>query len=115
MAEVINSNNNIIPGLRADIMRKAMETKDLLKNKGSIYVGTGETPETVEGYDLYKTEALELGTNGYLLCADRTQNLGVHWRSIGLGEAPTGYTNLLTSSNDSTGITFSFECEDVLT
>lgn len=30
-------------GLRADIMRKMMENKNLLKTKGSIYVGTGDS------------------------------------------------------------------------
>ena len=29
-------------GLRADIMRKRMEDKNTLKNKGSLYVGTGD-------------------------------------------------------------------------
>ena len=34
-------------GLRADIMRKRMEDKNTLQNKGSLYIGTGEK-ETME-------------------------------------------------------------------
>ena len=63
---VINNNNQIENGLRADIMRKAMETKALLSAKGSIYVGTGES-ETVGGEALPKTKALTIGGNGDFL------------------------------------------------
>ena len=63
---VINNNNQIENGLRADIMRKAMETKALLSAKGSIYVGTGES-ETVGGEALPKTKALTIGSNGDFL------------------------------------------------
>lgn len=38
-----NGNVTIKPGLRADIMRNLMETKDTLTSIGSLYVGTGET------------------------------------------------------------------------
>ena len=40
-------------GLRADIMRKRMEDKNALQNKGSLYVGTGNK-ETIENKDIYK-------------------------------------------------------------
>lgn len=112
MADVINNDKNIVAGLRADVMRKAIETKDLLTSKGSIYVGTG-TKETVDNYDLYKTDALPVGTNGKILCADNNQTLGVHWREINVGTPSSGEANLLTLSNTSTGIVFSLDCTEV--
>ena len=63
----IVDNNNCIPsGLRADIMRQSMENKNLLSTKGSIYVGTGESV-TINGEKIYKTKALALGAEGEIL------------------------------------------------
>lgn len=42
-SNLIDNNNFIITGLRADVMRCSMETKNLLDTKGSIYVGTGRS------------------------------------------------------------------------
>ena len=63
---IIDDNNCIPSGLRADIMRHSMENKNLLSAKGSIYVGTGETV-TVGGEKIYKTRVLQLGSEGELL------------------------------------------------
>ncbi len=61
-----DSNNCISNGLRADIMRSSMENKNLLSDKGSIYVGTGEKI-TTGGTSVAKTKALALGENGNVL------------------------------------------------
>lgn len=50
-------------GQQKVVMRHQMENKDLLKEKGSIYVGTGE--KTAEGYPI--TKALELESDSYIL------------------------------------------------
>ena len=41
----LDDDGRIVNGLPARVMRMAMESKGLLKEKGSIYVGTGETEE----------------------------------------------------------------------
>ena len=41
-------------GLRADVMRNKMESKDALQNPGDIYIGTGETTEITVGDKIYK-------------------------------------------------------------
>lgn len=48
-----DSNNCIRNGLRADIMRKSIENKNLLSQKGSMYVGTGTVVSTVIGGDTF--------------------------------------------------------------
>ena len=63
-----NERGNAIiqPGLRADIMRQLMETKDTLEDLGSLYVGTGTTisiPAT-DGVDYIVRETKELKTGG---------------------------------------------------
>ncbi len=61
-----DSNNCISNNLRADIMRSSMENKNLLSDKGSIYVGTGEQ-NTVGGTSVAKTKSLPLGESGKVL------------------------------------------------
>lgn len=56
-----NGNTVIMPGLRADIMRNLMETKDTLTQKGSLYVGNGNKT-TIDGVEIYQT--VELPTGG---------------------------------------------------
>lgn len=51
------ANTVIKTGLRADIMRTQMETKNSLTTKGSIYVGTGNKT-TIAGEDCYQTDRL---------------------------------------------------------
>lgn len=76
---IVNSNNHVItPGLRADIMRNLMETKNTLSHPGSIYVGTGECtsmgPTTGDRIKVYKTKELEIGLGGQLLSANASGN-----------------------------------------
>lgn len=72
---ITDNNGRIKSGLRADIMRKSMENKNLLNTKGSLYVGTGEK-ETIslgnnETVDIYKTKAFPLGSPDTILTISR--------------------------------------------
>ena len=77
---IVNSSNNhvIKPGLRADIMRNLMETKNTLSHPGSIYVGTGECtsmgPTTGDRIEVYKTKELKIGSRGKILSANDSGN-----------------------------------------
>ena len=70
-ADASNTSATIKPGLRADLMRKVMETKNTLTTKGSIYVGTGNkeivSVDSNEVY-IYETKALSpsSGTSSFL-------------------------------------------------
>ena len=84
---IVNSSNNhvIKPGLRADIMRNLMETKNTLSHAGSIYVGTGERTSmgpTGDSIEVYKTKELTIGSGGQLLSANASGN-GLEYRYIG--------------------------------
>lgn len=47
------ANSIINPGLRADIMRKRIEDKNTLRQKGSLIVGTGtKTTVNFNGVDI---------------------------------------------------------------
>lgn len=56
-----DGNTVIMPGLRADIMRNLMETKDTLTQKGSLYVGSGNKT-IIDGVEICQT--VELPTGG---------------------------------------------------
>ena len=62
-----DENGNIVNGLRADIMRCCMENKNLLQNRGDMYVGTGTTIELLGGVQIPKTTTLPLGDAGEVL------------------------------------------------
>lgn len=83
---IVNSNNHVIkPGLRADIMRNLMETKNTLSHAGSIYVGTGERTSmgpTGDSIEVYKTKELTIGSGGQLLSANASGN-DLEYRYIG--------------------------------
>ena len=84
---IVNSNNHVIrPGLRADIMRNLMETKNTLSHPGSIYVGTGERtsmgPTGDDSIEVYKTKELTIGSGGQLLSANASGN-DLEYRYIG--------------------------------
>lgn len=81
-----NSKNYVIkPGLRADIMRNLMETKNTLTQAGSIYVGTGDYismgPQN-DSIEVYKTKELRVGTSGQILSANADGN-DLEYRYIG--------------------------------
>lgn len=70
---VVNGENTIPAGLASDLMRMSMENKNLLKTKGSIYVGTGQTNKD----NVAITEALEPGEpNTVLTVLDSEGTLG---------------------------------------
>lgn len=55
------SDATIAPNLRADLMRKQMESKNTLQNEDSLYIGTGNIdPNT----GVYETKEFKKPTNG---------------------------------------------------
>lgn len=81
-----NGINHVIkPGLRADIMRNLMETKNTLSHAGSIYVGTGDyisMGRQDDSIEVYKTKELRVGTSGQILSANNDGN-DLEYRYIG--------------------------------
>ena len=97
-----NSKNYVIkPGLRADIMRNLMETKNTLTQAGSIYVGTGDYismgPQG-DSIEVYKTKELRVGARGQILSANDNGN-DLEYRYIGALNfgGPDGVKNFLGS------------------
>lgn len=72
------------------VFRLSMENKNLLHEKGSIYVGTGETNDyslTANGgtseYKIAETMALEAPSDpNYTLVTDPTSSCGLAWKSV---------------------------------
>ena len=83
---IINGGNHVIqPGLRADIMRNLMETKNTLSHAGSIYVGTGVCTSMGpqgDSREVYKTKELRVGASGQILSANADGN-DLEYRYIG--------------------------------
>ena len=81
-----NGGNHVIqPGLRADIMRNLMETKNTLSHAGSIYVGTGHYSSIGregDSIEVYKTKELRVGASGQILSANADGN-DLEYRYIG--------------------------------
>ena len=81
-----NDGNHVIePGLRADIMRNLMETKNTLSHAGSIYVGTGHYSSIGregDSIEVYKTKELRVGASGQILSANADGN-DLEYRYIG--------------------------------
>lgn len=71
MAEVIGD-NTIPNGLSADVMRELLQSKNMLKNKGDMYIGTG-TQEN----EVYKTGILSGPSKGGLVLAGTNTSSGV--------------------------------------
>ena len=95
-----NGINHVIkPGLRADIMRNLMETKNTLSHAGSIYVGTGDyisMGRQGDSIEVYKTKELRVGTSGKILSSTGND---LEYRYIGelnFG-GPNGVKNFLGS------------------
>lgn len=80
-------NNQIPNGLPGEAMRKSMENKNILAEKGSLYVGTGLT-ETVnisgDAYEIAKTDKLALpeDSDGMVLVVDSNSSLGLSYKNI---------------------------------
>lgn len=86
MNELIGQDGEIISGLRADVMRSSIENKNLLKKKGSLYVGTGSTTTIQAGsvsYSIPITEELAVGENeNHSVLVVKNANNGVGYSKI---------------------------------
>ena len=80
-------NKQIPNGLPGEAMRKSMENKNILKEKGSLYVGTGAV-ETVEilgnNYSIAQTGTItpDPKKNGTVLVADSDSECGLSYKNI---------------------------------
>lgn len=88
MAEIDLINNGQIPnGLPGEVMRKSMENKNILAEKGSLYVGTG-VAETVEilgnSYKIAQTGKLTPGpdSDNKVLVADSKEPMGLAYKNV---------------------------------
>ena len=93
-----NSGNHVIqPGLRADIMRNLMETKNTLSHAGSIYVGTGDYismgPQG-DFIEVYKTKELRVRSEGQILSSTGNNLKYEHIGAINFA-GPDGVKNFL--------------------
>lgn len=98
---IVNSSNNhvIKPGLRADIMRNLMETKNTLTQAGSIYVGTGNFSSIGPDGDkiqVYQTKELQVGKRGQIL-SSTGNDLKYEYIGAQNFEGPDGVKNFLGS------------------
>lgn len=77
------SKKTISAGLRADIMREEMESKNTLEHKGGLYVGKG-TSHTVGGETIHETDEVYPGNNdnGKPLVADSSAPNGVKFGQV---------------------------------
>lgn len=98
MANNLTTNDGAIEtGLRADVMRLSMENKNLLSNKDSIYVGTGDTTSVNVGgstITIPTTKALEKGSDNTVLSVVGG-NLG--YNKVNPDLVQTGVTYNITS------------------
>lgn len=83
----IDNDGFIINGLRADIMRKGIENKNLLSIKGSLYVGTGVLDSTtIDGQTINISTTNSLNPSvldiNKILIADSTQSLGLKYSKV---------------------------------
>lgn len=128
MAEIDLINNGQIPnGLPGVVMRKSMENKNILAEKGSLYVGTGAA-ETVEilgnSYKIAQTGKLTPGpdSDNKVLVADSKEPMGLAYKNVkdiigaatastiggvkigdGLDVTPGGVLSLRVSANGNLG------------
>lgn len=92
MSQIIpkDINNCILNNLRADVIRKSIENKNLLAKKGSMYVGTGDAETISIGGDTYIipiTAELSTQDQGQILAdtvltVQSTADYGVHYQKI---------------------------------
>lgn len=100
------ANDMFAGGLRADYIRKQLETKNTLTSKGALYVGLGtktyssdlsQAVDTDGNKNIYQTTALPAGTNNYVLMADSTATVGLKYGLIGdanIGDSSISGTKL---------------------
>ena len=88
MAEIDLRNNEQIPnGLPGEAMRKSMENKNILAEKGSLYVGTGKTEVvSIDGagnsYIIAQTDKITPTVDGTVLVADSTSSTGLSYKNV---------------------------------
>lgn len=88
MAEIDLRNNEHIPnGLPGEAMRKSMENKNILAEKGSLYVGTGVVDKVEilgDNYLIAQTGKLTPGSDDMVLVADSTNSngLGLSYKNV---------------------------------
>ena len=96
--------NCILNNLRADVIRKSIENKNLLAKKGSMYVGTGNVETISIGDDTYIipiTAELSTQDQGQILAdtvltTQSSANYGIHYQKITPGcVEPTTQVNPL--------------------
>lgn len=84
----LNNNGCINSNLRSDLMRKSMETKNLLNSKGAIYVGKGSEVSipvkdtSVQSISLSTTGSLPAGVDNTVLTCQSNANLGLTYKKI---------------------------------
>ena len=84
---VIDGNGVFPNNQRADVMRNSMENKNLLANRGSIYVGTGNS-STIGSDTVYRTAALSPVFNGssiiddYVIITDNSSATGLDFKPL---------------------------------
>ena len=82
---LIDSNGFINPGLSSNLMRLSIETKNLLKNKGDIYIGGSEKIRVNYGEEIIifrKIEKLSAGNNNSVFCKISSGSGGISWSRL---------------------------------
>ena len=101
--------NTLPDNLWANVMRQSIENKNLLAERGAIYVGTGKVTTVVTGekdtegdyiqQEIARTSALTpplaedaegVIAERKFLATDNVSDLGVGWRSIEMADLPQG-------------------------
>lgn len=80
-------NKQIPNGLPGEAMRKSMENKNILAEKGSLYVGTGKTEVvsidgTGDSYIIAQTDKITPTVDGTVLVADSTSSTGLSYKNV---------------------------------
>lgn len=80
-------NKQIPNGLPGEAMRKSMENKNILAEKGSLYVGTGKTEivsidRTGDSYIIAQTDKITPTVDGTVLVADSTSSMGLSYKNV---------------------------------
>lgn len=109
---VIDSDGRFPDKQRADVMRCSIENKNLLANRGSIYVGTGNSANIGSTANIAITSKLEPTLNGsaiaddYIIVTNNAADLGLKYialSEISVGSA-TNASHIYTTVNGAQGL-----------